>query len=336
MQVRTRAVTLPTFVSSQESIEAAALKLLARELPIEVRLMGIRVSAFRSCPATPSQPKLETLLAPRAGARDADAGGEAEVADVPAAEHDAAAPTQLFGAQVSEQVASTGGPAAGCAVANTLGPRDLQPSLSVPEQQPVAPRCPEEPARGGIIAAAGPIAAASGAQSVCDATVGLPGHPAGASGDASTRLGQHAHTSPHNAAAGAAGAAAVVSVGQAHDAHRRGEGSVAAADEFVCSECGRAVARADEQEHMDWHVAQRVSAAVNGAGYISGTGRVSVGGKRSSEAQQRPEGGRDRSEAGPGEGRAGGRPAAGGGKRQRPAGSQLLRYFGPKAKGGAS
>lgn len=72
MQVRTRSATLPQYVASKESLYAAACKLLAPELPISIRLMGIRVSNFKpSEPApSPSQPLLTTLLsAPPNGAQ---------------------------------------------------------------------------------------------------------------------------------------------------------------------------------------------------------------------------------------------------------------------------
>jgi hypothetical protein len=56
-------LTLPTFVSSKASIETAALRLLAPQLPVSVRLMGIRVSAFNVPSAgSASQPKLSAFL----------------------------------------------------------------------------------------------------------------------------------------------------------------------------------------------------------------------------------------------------------------------------------
>jgi hypothetical protein len=45
--VRTRAQTAPHFVSSAEQLFAIAQRLLQAELPISVRLMGVRVSSFR-------------------------------------------------------------------------------------------------------------------------------------------------------------------------------------------------------------------------------------------------------------------------------------------------
>lgn len=45
-QLRTRAMTLPKYMHAAADILAAALKLLHAELPIEVRLMGLRMSGF--------------------------------------------------------------------------------------------------------------------------------------------------------------------------------------------------------------------------------------------------------------------------------------------------
>ena len=45
-EVRTRAVTLQQPVSTAQEILQAALRLLRAEMPIEIRLMGIRVSSF--------------------------------------------------------------------------------------------------------------------------------------------------------------------------------------------------------------------------------------------------------------------------------------------------
>ena len=46
LQVRTRAVTLGSHISSVTDISAEALRLLRMELPLELRLMGIRMSSF--------------------------------------------------------------------------------------------------------------------------------------------------------------------------------------------------------------------------------------------------------------------------------------------------
>ena len=45
-QVRTRAVTLAAYISAGAGIRAEALRLLRMELPLELRLMGIRMSSF--------------------------------------------------------------------------------------------------------------------------------------------------------------------------------------------------------------------------------------------------------------------------------------------------
>eukprot|EP00208_Stichococcus_sp_RCC1054_P006025 CAMPEP_0206147638 /NCGR_PEP_ID=MMETSP1473-20131121/34031_1 /ASSEMBLY_ACC=CAM_ASM_001109 /TAXON_ID=1461547 /ORGANISM="Stichococcus sp, Strain RCC1054" /LENGTH=946 /DNA_ID=CAMNT_0053544649 /DNA_START=259 /DNA_END=3099 /DNA_ORIENTATION=+ len=50
-ELHTRAATLPGYISSAEQLLEVALQLLRPELPITVRLMGIRVSAFKEQPA---------------------------------------------------------------------------------------------------------------------------------------------------------------------------------------------------------------------------------------------------------------------------------------------
>lgn len=49
-QVRTRAVTLGSHISAGADIRAEALRLLRMELPLELRLMGIRMSSFFQVP----------------------------------------------------------------------------------------------------------------------------------------------------------------------------------------------------------------------------------------------------------------------------------------------
>jgi hypothetical protein len=49
-QVRTRAVTLPSYVSSAAAMLPPILKLLRAELPVEIRLMGVRGSNLRKAP----------------------------------------------------------------------------------------------------------------------------------------------------------------------------------------------------------------------------------------------------------------------------------------------
>lgn len=45
-EVRTRAHSLPQHISTAAEIQAVALRLLKAELPIEIRLMGMRMSHF--------------------------------------------------------------------------------------------------------------------------------------------------------------------------------------------------------------------------------------------------------------------------------------------------
>ena len=45
-EVRTRAHSLPQHISTTAEIEAVALRLLKAELPVEIRLMGMRMSHF--------------------------------------------------------------------------------------------------------------------------------------------------------------------------------------------------------------------------------------------------------------------------------------------------
>ena len=322
-------MTLPTYIWSQQSIEAAALKLLAKELPIEIRLMGIRVSAFRSCPTTPSQPKLEALLAPRP-----DGGGGVVGPEGGAERGDSAQLGDARGVD-PETAACAHDSGAACAGASEGPMEQVSPSSGQGAQEPAATsRCAARPVRAGVPTASDGLAWVvhnaypSSGTCAADASAQLP-RSAGALPDALPQAGDCSlNPAP-------IGAAAVVCSGQAHDANEGDvhtlERSTASVDAVVCSECGAQIARAGEQEHMDWHVAQRLSAAVNGPGYISGASRCSTGAERRSEVPQRPEKGRSR----PARSESGGR-TAGGAKRQRPAdvrpaASQLLKYFGPKA-----
>lgn len=54
-EVRTRAITLPCYVSSPEEILNPMLKLLVMELPMKIRLMGVRVSNFWEEKKNPDQ-----------------------------------------------------------------------------------------------------------------------------------------------------------------------------------------------------------------------------------------------------------------------------------------
>ena len=76
LQVRTRSVTLPTYIASKASIEAAALRLLEPELPIAIRLMGIRVSSFSMPLPSASQPTLSAFMR----GKRADGGSDAAAA----------------------------------------------------------------------------------------------------------------------------------------------------------------------------------------------------------------------------------------------------------------
>ena len=62
-ELRTRAVTLDRYISSSDDILTAALKLLRAELPVEIRLMGLRMSQFyEEARREPGQPSLEDLF----------------------------------------------------------------------------------------------------------------------------------------------------------------------------------------------------------------------------------------------------------------------------------
>ncbi|KAL6771591.1 POLK1 [Auxenochlorella protothecoides x Auxenochlorella symbiontica] len=73
-ELRTRAMTLPKYIHTASDILAAALKLLQAELPIEVRLMGLRMSSFLEQVRDPGQLSLAEMLA---GRRSPAAGAEA-------------------------------------------------------------------------------------------------------------------------------------------------------------------------------------------------------------------------------------------------------------------
>ncbi|KAL2608226.1 hypothetical protein R1flu_026799 [Riccia fluitans] len=54
-EVRTRAVTLPQFTKSKAEIHQAASKLLKAELPVSLRLMGLRMTHFKSTDPGPTE-----------------------------------------------------------------------------------------------------------------------------------------------------------------------------------------------------------------------------------------------------------------------------------------
>eukprot|EP00475_Leptophrys_vorax_P008516 TRINITY_DN15518_c0_g2_i1.p1 TRINITY_DN15518_c0_g2~~TRINITY_DN15518_c0_g2_i1.p1 ORF type:complete len:573 (+),score=104.49 TRINITY_DN15518_c0_g2_i1:24-1742(+) len=60
--VRQRSLTLPLYISTFEEIYANALKLLHKELPVRVRLMGLRLSSFKDC----SQPSIDSFFTAKA------------------------------------------------------------------------------------------------------------------------------------------------------------------------------------------------------------------------------------------------------------------------------
>lgn len=65
-EVRTRAVTLTRYIHTAEDILAAGIKLLRAELPVEIRLMGLRMSHFYEEPKRePGQPSLEDVFSRR-------------------------------------------------------------------------------------------------------------------------------------------------------------------------------------------------------------------------------------------------------------------------------
>ncbi len=61
-EVRTRAHSLPQHISSAPEIEAIALRLLKAELPIEIRLMGMRMSHFLEVRKEPGQQSIASFV----------------------------------------------------------------------------------------------------------------------------------------------------------------------------------------------------------------------------------------------------------------------------------
>jgi impB/mucB/samB family C-terminal domain len=68
--VRTRAHTSSSFVQRYEDIYAIAAKLLGAELPLRLRLMGVRVSQFKGQINDPVDPRQSSLSAFLAAAKD--------------------------------------------------------------------------------------------------------------------------------------------------------------------------------------------------------------------------------------------------------------------------
>lgn len=76
-EVRTRAVTLPRHIHTAEDILGTALRLLRAELPVEVRLMGLRMSHFWEEPRRdPGQPSLLEILERRRQRKAGEGGSE--------------------------------------------------------------------------------------------------------------------------------------------------------------------------------------------------------------------------------------------------------------------
>ncbi|KAA6417424.1 MAG: DNA polymerase kappa-like [Trebouxia sp. A1-2] len=77
-EVRSRAHSLPQHISTASEIEAVALRLLKAELPIEIRLMGMRMSHFLEVRKEAGQQSIASFV--RQSLHDAE-GPEAQVSD---------------------------------------------------------------------------------------------------------------------------------------------------------------------------------------------------------------------------------------------------------------
>lgn len=193
VQIKQRSVTLPTFINSAEGISAAAKQLLQPELPIKLRLLGVRVSNLQQAShALPGS--LETFL--RKGLKSGT-------------------------------------------VSNTLQagenlPRDLHGSMCDMAARSESCRQDAQMQRGD----SGTCSLAN-----CEDTPAPVPHD------------REQSSSPNIGA------------------------DMLAREGFeVCTECGAQIPSSTKQEHSDMHVAQRLSATVNGAGYIEGnSGHRSLG-----------------------------------------------------------
>lgn len=286
--MRTRSITLPTYISSKECIEAAALRLLEPELPIEIRLMGIRVSQFDTPSVSASQPRLDTFVKPRpartvpapAGVdRDAAASGQ-EDADRGAgqldidAERTGEAAAALAGGRNSraDDVEDYGmhehSDLRSCEVLHSTTSRPGH-DATVAAQRDGHLRLQSE--GSGCADEAGPVAAAdapaaedggmrvcAAGSSACAAQAPVPGIPA------------RAPLLPKGPANGA----------EPEPSEATGPGV------RVCPKCGQSFSEVAWQEHADWHVAAELSTVVNGAGYLESRSRVSSG-ARGTQARER-------------------------------------------------
>ena len=70
--MRTRAATLPQAINTSEAVNAAALRLLRPELPIEIRLMGLRMSNFLEVVLEPGQRSISAFVQAQPGPAEAE------------------------------------------------------------------------------------------------------------------------------------------------------------------------------------------------------------------------------------------------------------------------
>ena len=332
LQIRQRSITLSSYVSSGAAIYEAACKLLLKELPVSVRLMGIRVSSFKPTSSSASQPQITALLGGKAppaapagtGSVAAEAEGTAQPTDGPRASR-AAAPVRNFCS--SERAAAPARASMGTQAQGQVDHGDAGAASRAPSRTPhAAPAAPGD-AQGaaGSSAAAWRLACPGAASGT--ALVGALAHPGAASGSAVARGLACPGAASNRVVAGGldsgaltrgcsgTGIGGAAAEDGARSPTRRSTGAALdmttdspiteAADgpTVRCPECGSMVALAAMPEHEDWHVAQRLSAHVNGPGYIAaaeatpfardgaGRGRKREAEKQGGRVQKRGEGG---------------------------------------------